>query len=87
MISVKEVGKRIRVRLGDDTAVINAFLYPNDAIKEGATIALFRAEAKVMKEHIELQYMPKGRSEEGRRKINDVNDEVDISAKEWIEAE
>lgn len=57
-------------------------------MKEGNTIVIFRAEASVVKEHIEIQ-LPRGggKVEESRnRKINQVDETVDISAKAWVES-
>jgi hypothetical protein len=39
----------LRVVLGDETGVVKAFLFENDAIKQGNTIVIFRAEAAVVK--------------------------------------
>ena len=47
---------------------------------------IFKAFAEVVHEHIELQLMKRGRAEKARREIRDVNKEVDVSAKEWMEA-
>jgi hypothetical protein len=46
---------------------------------------IFRAEARVVKEHIEIQLMKGGRVEESRnKKIKDIDESVDISAKAWV---
>ena len=76
----------MRVQLGDHTGVVNAFLYENEALKQGNTVVVFKCEAKVVKEHIEVQLMQRGKVEEARRKVDDVDKSVDISAKEWVEA-
>lgn len=48
---------------------------------------IFRAEASVVKEHIEITLPRGGKVEESRnRKINDVDETVDISAKAWVES-
>ena len=49
-------------------------------------MALFNVEASVVKEHIELQLMRRGRVDRARREIREANESNDISAKEWIEA-
>lgn len=54
---------KLRVVLGDETGKVKGFLYENDSIKEGNTIVIFRAEARVVKEHIEIQLMKGGRVE------------------------
>jgi ssDNA-binding replication factor A large subunit len=71
--------------LGDETGVVKGFFYQNEALKEGNTIVIFRAEATVVKEHIEVQLMERGRVDVARRDIKDVNKSYDVSAKEWIE--
>lgn len=71
--------------MGDETGIVKAFFYQNDALKEGNTIVIFRAEATVVKEHIEVQLMERGRVDVARREIRDVNKAYDVSAKEWIE--
>ena len=85
MISVQPVGKKARVVLGDETGTVRAFMYMNDALKEGNTVVIFRGEATVVKEHIELQLMERGKVDVARREIRDVNTKYDVSAKEWIE--
>ena len=42
----------VRCVLGDETGVVNAFLPDDSRIVKGDTIALFRCESKVIKEHI-----------------------------------
>jgi len=49
-------------------------------------VVVFRAESAVVKEHIELQLLPRGKVEKARRTVNDVNSSNDISAKEWVES-
>jgi ssDNA-binding replication factor A large subunit len=71
--------------LGDETGVVKGFFYQNESLKEGNTIVIFRAEATVVKEHIEVQLMERGRVDVARRDIKDVNKSYDVSAKEWIE--
>lgn len=86
VISAERVGKKVRVMLGDETGVVKGFIYDSEELKAGNTVALFNLEAAVIKEHIELQLMRRGRVDAARREIKDVNDTNDISAKEWIEA-
>ena len=76
----------MRVVLGDGTGVVNAFLFENEALKAGNSIVVFKGEARVVKEHIEVQLMPRGKVEKARRNVDEVDKQVDISAKEWIEA-
>lgn len=71
--------------MGDETGVVKGFFYQNESLKEGNTIVIFRAEATVVKEHIEVQLMERGRVDVARRDIKDVNKSYDVSAKEWIE--
>ena len=78
---------KVRVVLGDSTGIVKGFLYNDDSVKEGATVVLFKAEAAVVKEHIEIQMMKGGRVEESRsKKIQDVDESVNISAKAWVES-
>lgn len=46
---MEPVGRKGRVVLGDETGIVKAFLFLNDAIKEGSTVVLFKAEAPVVK--------------------------------------
>jgi hypothetical protein len=82
---VEGVGKRCRVVLGDETGIVKAFLWNHEALEEGKTVVLFRAESNVVKEHIEVQLMERGKVDEARREVRDVNKSNDVSAKEWIE--
>lgn len=45
-------GSNVRCVLGDETGIVNAFIPETEFIKVGRTIALFGAEARVVKEHI-----------------------------------
>ena len=40
---------RVRVVLGDETGKVKGFFYENEALKEGNTVVIFRAEASVVK--------------------------------------
>ena len=66
---------------------MKAFLYNNEALEVDQTVVLFKASANVNREHIEVQLMERGKVEVARREIRDVNKKVDISAKEWVEAQ
>lgn len=78
---------KVRVVLGDETGVVKGFFYNDEVIKEGNTVVIFKAESSVVKEHIEIQLMRGGRIEESRsKKITDVDDSVNISAKAWVES-
>lgn len=63
VISVEAVKNRVRVVLGDETGKVKGFFYENEALKEGNTIVIFRAEASVVKEHIEIQLPRNGKIE------------------------
>ena len=84
-MSVEGVGKKARAVIGDETGIVKAFFYQNEALKVGNTIVIFRGEATVVKEHIEVQLMERGRMDVARREIKDVNKNYDVSAKEWVE--
>lgn len=48
---------------------------------------LFRCEATVVKEHIELQLMKSGKIDIARnRNIEEVDESVNISSKAWVES-
>jgi hypothetical protein len=55
LVSSARGNNNLRCQLGDDTGVVNAFLPESEHIIVGKTVALFGAEAKVVKEHIEIQ--------------------------------
>jgi hypothetical protein len=65
--------------------VVRAFLWNHESLKEGNTVVLFKAESPVIKEHIEVQLMERGKVDVARREVRDVNRTNDVSAKEWIE--
>jgi len=46
---VDPVGKKGRIVLGDETGIVKAFMYLNDALKEGNSVVIFKAEANVVK--------------------------------------
>lgn len=71
--------------MGDETGVVKAFLWSHESLKEGSTIVIFKAQSIVVKEHIEVQLMERGKVDEARREVRDVNKSNDVSAKEWIE--
>lgn len=76
-----------RVVLGDETGCVKAFLPLNDNLKKDNTIVIFKCEATVVKEHIEIQLMKTGRIDLARnRNIEEVDEGVNISAKAWIES-
>lgn len=49
VLKVEPVGKKARVVLGDETAIIKAFLFESEHVKVGETVVLFGAEARVVK--------------------------------------
>jgi hypothetical protein len=73
--------------LGDDTGKVKGFFSENEVLKEGKTVVIFKAEAAVINEHIEIQLMKGGKIEESRNKsIKEVDTSVDISARAWVES-
>lgn len=64
---------------------MKAFLWNNPALEEGKTVVLFKAESAVVKEHIEILLMERGKVDEARREVRDVDKSNDVSAKEWVE--
>lgn len=86
MLSFEAVGKKARVVLGDETGTVKGFLFNGSGVlKEGVTIVLFKGEARVVKEHIEIQLMERGKIDIANREIKEVDKSIDISAKEWVE--
>jgi hypothetical protein len=76
------------VVVGDETGKVKGFFFNDEAVKVDNTIVIFRAEATVRNEHIELTIPKGGRLEASRnRKINEVDETVDISAKAWVETD
>ena len=55
----------LRCVVGDETGLVRAFLNDSPALRVGKSVALFDCEARVVKEHIELQC--RGRIEAARR--------------------
>ena len=74
-------GNNFRCTLGDETGVVNAFLAQSEHLVVGKTVALFGAEARVVREHIEIQ---RARVEAGRNPIEKVNEKHNISEKAWV---
>ena len=52
----------MRVVLGDETGIVKGFMFHDEWLEEGNSVALFRATAIVVKEHIEIQLAKGGRS-------------------------
>lgn len=67
--------------MGDETGIARAFLWNHESLVPGKTIVLFKGEACVVKEHIEIQLMERGKVDEARREVREVNKANDISAK------
>lgn len=72
--------------MGDETGLVRAFLFDNGNLIVGESIVLFGAEAKVIKEHIEVQVPREGKVDKARKRVEEVNESFDVSAKEWVEA-
>lgn len=70
--------------IGDSTGVSNAFLPAKIEIKEGDSIVLFNASAKVVKEHIEIQLSRAGGLERSKDAVNTVSEEYNLSHKAWV---
>ncbi len=88
MISATQVGRNVRVVIGDNTGVSNAFLPESADLVAGESIALFNARAEVVKEHIEIQLQRgAGRVERSRRTVNNVSEEFNLSEKAWVPVE
>ena len=74
-------GNSFRCVIGDETGVVNAFIPESEHLLVGKTVALFGAEARVVKEHIEIQ---KARVEPARNPINNVKESFNLSDKAWV---
>ena len=74
-------GNNVRCVLGDETGIVNAFIPETESLVVGKTVALFGAEAKVVKEHIEIQ---RARAEAGRNSLNDIKESFNLSEKAWV---
>lgn len=72
----------IRCTLGDETGLVKAFLNDSPALRVGKSVALFDCEARVVKEHIEVQC--RGRIDAARREVEKVNDKWNLSDKSWV---
>ena len=88
VISTEEVKGRtktmMRCVLGDSTGIVNASFPDSEHLKSGNSIAIFGAEARVVKEHIEVQITNEGRVNKAKKEIGDVNDSLNVSAKSWV---
>ena len=80
MVSGKN-GSNIRCVLGDETGVVNAFIPESEHLVVGKTAAFFGAEARVVKEHIEIQ---RARVEPARNPIDRVKESFNLSEKAWV---
>ncbi len=66
--------------------MIKCFIWSNEALVEGNTIVIFKAVAEVVKEHIEVQPMERFKVDIARnREIININRNLNISEKAWIE--
>ena len=71
--------------LGDETATVKAFLWNHESLKEGNTVVIFKAVSEVVKEHIEVQLMERGKVDIARKEITKINKDLNVSDKEWVE--
>ena len=84
VLSVTQVGGRstmLRCQIADETGVSNAFLPDHNDIQVDGSVVLFKAQAAVVKEHIEIQLERGGRVEKARKRVEKVNDDYDLSFK------
>jgi ssDNA-binding replication factor A large subunit len=79
-------GKRamLRCTLGDDTGLVRAFLPDEPALRVGKSVVLFDCEARVVKEHIEVQLGRNGRIDVARKEVDRVNEKFNLSDKSWV---
>lgn len=57
-----------RVLLGDESGIVKAFIPFSDVLQENDTIVLFRCEAAVIKEHIEIKLMRTGKIDKAKNR-------------------
>lgn len=74
----------LRCTLGDDTGLVRAFLPDEAALRVGKSVVLFDCEARVVKEHIEVQLSRNGRIDAARREVERVNEKFNLSDKSWV---
>ncbi len=72
----------LRCTVGDDAGLVKAFLTDSPALRVGKSVALFDCEARVIKEHIEIQC--RGRIEAARKDVEKVNEKWNLSDKSWV---
>ena len=72
----------LRCTLGDETGLVRAFLQDAPALRVGKSVVLFDCEARVNKEHIELQ--SRGKIDAARKEVEKVNDNFNLSDKSWV---
>ena len=63
---------------------MNGFLPESDKLSVGKTVILERAEARVVKEHIEIQLPRFGNVIEARNKMEKVSEKFNLSEKSWV---
>jgi hypothetical protein len=56
-------------------------------LREGDSVVLFGGKAEVVKEHIELQLVERGRIELSKKPVDKVNEEFNLSSKAWVPIE
>ena len=77
----------LRLVIGDESGVVNAFFPATSEIVVGGMIALVDCEARVVKEHIEIQVGRNGSIEEAKKSIKRVNNDYNVSEKSWVPVE
>lgn len=78
---------KYRLVVGDATGISNAFLPNRIDLREGDSVVLFGARAEVVKEHIELQLVERGRIEISKKPVDKINEEFNLSSKAWVPIE
>ena len=81
---VKGRKNMVRCVLGDSTGIVNAFFPESEHLSTGNSVAIFGAEARVVREHIEVQIGPDGRINRARKEVSDVNESFNASSKSWV---
>lgn len=69
--------------LGDSTGVVNGSFFANTRVKEGNIYSFKRVNARVIKDHIQIQKGKTGFIEENESTIKEVNEKNNISAKAY----
>lgn len=69
--------------LGDSTGIVNGSFFANTRVKEGNVYSFKRVNAKVIKEHIQIQKGRTGFIDDNESTIKEINEKNNISDKSY----